>query len=74
MFQSPAAKISAYLSDNGIKQNWLSKKTGIKENTLSAKLKGTYKFTPDEIEVICGVLGKEPNDFLEARMPESVSQ
>jgi transcriptional regulator with XRE-family HTH domain len=74
MFQSPAIKISAYLEENGIKQSFLSKKTGIKPQTLSAKLNGIYKFTPEEIEIICGVLGKEPNDFLEARIPESVSQ
>jgi DNA-binding Xre family transcriptional regulator len=74
MFQSPAAKISAYLEENGIKQNWLAKKAGINENTLSSILKEQTKLSIERLEIICGVLGKEPNDFLEARIPESVMQ
>ena len=74
MFQSPAEKISAHLKDNGIKQSYLSQKTGIKPASLSSKLKGATKLQYDEIEVICGVLGLQPNDVLEARLPESVAQ
>lgn len=74
MFQSPAVKISAYLKENGIKQSFLSEKTGIRPASLSAKLKGVTKFSHDEIAVICGVLKLQPNDILEARLPESVTQ
>jgi DNA-binding Xre family transcriptional regulator len=72
MFKSPAEKISAYLSDNGIKQNFLARKTGITTQTLSAKLNGATKLTSDDIEAICGALNKEPNDFLEARLPDGI--
>lgn len=74
MFKTPAEKISAFLADNGIKQNFLARKTGIKPQTLSAKLNGTTKLSLDDLELICGVLGKKPNDFIEARIPESVAQ
>lgn len=72
MFQSPSEKISAYLSENGIKQSFLAKKTGIKPQSLSAKLKGTTKLSYDEIAVICGVLGLQPNDVIETRLPENI--
>ena len=72
MFKTPAEKISAYLADNGIKQNFLARKTGIKPSTLSAKLKGTTKLSSEDIEAICGVLNKTPNDFMEARLPDGI--
>lgn len=74
MSKTPAEKISAFLTDNGIKQNFLAGKTGINKSTLSSILKGETKLSTDRLELICGVLGKEPNDFVEARLPESVEQ
>lgn len=74
MFKTPAEKISAFLADNGIKQNFLASKTGIKPSTLSSILKGETRLSTDRLELICGALGKEPNDFVEARLPESVAQ
>ncbi len=72
MFTSPAKKISDYLINNGIKQTFVSQKTGISKQTLNAKLKGVSKLTSEDIELICGALGKEPNDFLIPRMPHTI--
>lgn len=69
MFNTPAQKISAYLSENGIKQSFLAKKINMKENILSSRLREKSKLSHDEIALICGALGKEPNDFIEVRIP-----
>lgn len=67
MSKSTGEKIAAYLKGNGIKQNFIAKKIGVKENTLSSILKGQTKLSIERLELICGVLEKEPNDFIEAR-------
>lgn len=57
-------KIKTYIEENGIKQNYLSEKTGIPENTLSIILNGKRRLSADEFVSIILVLGVDPNYFL----------
>lgn len=68
--KKPAERIVDYLKANGITQAFVSKRTGINDSTLSAKLKGQVRITVDDIENICLALGRTPADFLMARSPE----
>jgi len=70
MPKSPAEKISEYLKEHGIKQNYLARKISMNPNTLSSRLKGETKFSADEISLVCGVLGIQPNDIIEPRLPD----
>ena len=67
---TPADRILKHLKDNGIKQTYLAEKTGIRVQTLNNKLHNYFKFSTDEIERVCGVLGCKPNDFLKPRKGE----
>lgn len=58
-------RLADYIRDNGIKQVWISQKTGISESRLSGILTRRLKMTADEYERIVSVIGKEPNDFME---------
>ena len=53
-----------YVRNNGIKQTFISKKTGISACTISAILTNRRKMTADEFEQICIAIGKSPNDFM----------
>ena len=57
-------KISKYIEENGIKQKYISEKTGIQENVLSMILNGQRKLTADEFVEIIIALKTEPNIFI----------
>ena len=59
-------RVNKYLKDNGIKQNFLSEKTGIPENTLSMVLNGKIKLDADKFVDIIKALGLDPNEFIYA--------
>lgn len=62
-------RIRNYLKEHGIKQKFIVQKSQIKSSTLSSKLNGKSKLTADDIEIICGILGCSPADFLKPREP-----
>lgn len=57
-------RIAAYLSENGITQSFVCKKTGMTPRRVSDILTGKSKMRADEYEAICKALGKTPNDFM----------
>lgn len=57
-------KINKYLSENGIKQKYISERTGIPENTLSMILNGKRKMDADEFVEIVISLGTDANRFI----------
>jgi len=57
-------KIKKYMEDNGIKQNYVSEKSGIPENTLSMILNGKRNLSADESVLIFKALGVTPNDII----------
>lgn len=57
-------KIKKYMEDNGIKQNYVSEKSGIPENTLSMILNGKRNLSADESILIFKALGVTPNDII----------
>lgn len=57
-------KIKKYLEENGIKQKFLSDKTGIPENTLSMMLNGSRKIDADELVKIVISLNLDANYFI----------
>lgn len=63
-------KVSKYINDNGIKQRYVSEKTGIPENILSAILNGKRKMEADEFINIVIAIGVEPNYFINSQEKE----
>ncbi len=59
-------KISKYIEEHGIKQKYISEKTGIQENVLSMILNGQRKLTADEFIEIIIALKVEPNIFIDS--------
>lgn len=57
-------KVSQYIIENGIKQKFISEKTGIAENTLSMILNGKRKMDADEFVEIIIALGVDANYFI----------
>ena len=57
-------KISKYITENGIKQKYISEKSGIPENALSMILNGKRKLDADEFVEIILVLGVDANYFI----------
>lgn len=57
-------KISKYITENGIKQKYISEKSGIPENVLSMILNGKRKLDADEFVEIILVLGVDANYFI----------
>lgn len=57
-------KISLYINENGIKQRFISDKTGISENILSMILNGKRKMDADEFVEIILALGVDANFFI----------
>lgn len=53
-------RLSNYIKDNGIKQSYISEKTGIPENTLSMILNGKSRLDADKLEDILIALNIEP--------------
>jgi len=64
-------KIKKYLSETGITQVFLSRKSGINPVKLNLALNGNRRFTFDEYELICGSLGVNTDFFLEPKIPKS---
>lgn len=60
-------KIKKYMDDNGIKQVYVSEKTGIPENTLSIILNGKRKLYADELISIILALGIDPSYFIDSQ-------
>lgn len=53
-----------YLEDNGLKQKFISQKTGIAESTLSAILSGKRKCSLDEYITLCQSLSVPFSTFI----------
>lgn len=54
-------KIKKYLKDNGIKQSFVSQKTGIPIVKLNAMLNGNRKILAEEYFMICEALNIDVN-------------
>ena len=61
------ARIKDYVSKSGLKQTYLSEKTGIAANKLSLTLNGHRRLTFPEYELICGALEIPVDKFLKPR-------
>ncbi|MBQ4397607.1 MAG: helix-turn-helix transcriptional regulator [Clostridia bacterium] len=55
--------LNDYVVANGIKQIYISKKTGIDTNTISLILTGKRRILADEFLLICIALNLDPNYF-----------
>lgn len=56
-----------YLKENGIKQVWLSEKTGIKQHALCSALNDSRNMDVEEYAKICDALGLEYDYFFNKR-------
>lgn len=63
-------KVDKYIVNNGIKQKFISEKTGIPENTLSMILNGKRKMDADEFVEIIIALGVDANYFISSQNSE----
>ena len=59
--------MNAYLSDQRIRQKFLSARTGMSEDKISKLLNGRQKVTMDEMELLAEALGKDISFFAEER-------
>lgn len=55
--------IKAYLTENGIKQNFVADKAGIKPELFRRSIEGKRKLSADEFVAICGALSLDISDF-----------
>ena len=62
--------MNAYLSDQRIRQKFLSARTGMSEDKISKLLNGRQKVTIDEMELLAEALGKDVSFFAEAQSEE----
>ena len=65
-------KLSKYIDENGIKQKYISDKTGIPENILSMILNGNRKINADEFVEILIALNLDANYFIHSFENEEV--
>lgn len=56
-------KMNNFVESKGIKQAFISEKTGIPKNIVSKILKGDRKFQADEFLAFCEAINVNPNDF-----------
>ena len=56
-------KLYELIAEKGIKQCYISARTGISEKKISSILRGKRKITADEFLRICVALNVEPNAF-----------
>jgi Plasmid maintenance system antidote protein len=56
-----------YLKENGIKQTWLSEKTGITRHALCTALNGSRNMDVEEYAKICDALGLDYEYFFNKR-------
>lgn len=54
-------RLKDFIEEKGIKQDYISKRSGIKPTTLSLILNGKRKLDADELEAILDILELEPN-------------
>ena len=55
--------IKEYLSNNGIKQNFVAERAGIQPELFRRSLEGSRKIPADEFVAICTVLSLDIEDF-----------
>ena len=60
-----AKAIATYMKDHGIKQAYISDKTGLTKHSISCILNGKRKLSVEEYEVICRVLHVSYDFFFE---------
>jgi len=65
--------VNGYLEENGIKQKFVSEKTGIPENTLSTILNGKRKMDADEFIKIVFALNVDANYFIDKAISNTIS-
>lgn len=53
-------QIKEIIEDRGIKQSYISKKTGLSTDIVSRILNGTRKMTGEELLLICDLLDIDP--------------
>lgn len=63
------SNIKKYLEENGIKQSFVSEKTGIPAPILNMMLNDNRKIEANEYMRICDVIGV-PLDYFKPRLPE----
>ena len=59
-------KLNDFVKEKGIKQIFISEKTGIPADTISKILRNGRKMTAEEFLVICSSLEIDPNMFRES--------
>lgn len=62
-------EIKKYITEKGITQIYISKKTGITPSKLNLALNGERKLSLEEYALICGVLGVGIDQFLKPQVP-----
>lgn len=60
---STAAILKRYISENGIKQNFIADKAGMSAELLRRSLEGKRKLQADEFIAICGALSLDLDYF-----------
>lgn len=58
-------KVAQYVQNFGIKQSFISEKTGLSPAKVSMILNKNQKMTADELVLFCRALQKNPNDFVD---------
>lgn len=56
-------RLNIYVNENGIKQAYIAKKTGLSTDTISKILNGNRRILANEFLQICSVLNIDPNIF-----------
>jgi len=56
-------RLNIYVNENGIKQAYIAKKTGLSTDTISKILNGNRRILANEFLQICNVLNIDPNIF-----------
>lgn len=60
-------RIKAYMNEKGIKQVFVSQKTGISKEKLCSSLNGNRKLQFEEYELICGALEVNTDKFIKPK-------
>lgn len=60
-----ADRIEQVISQKGLKKSRVAEKTGLTANQFSAILKGRRVLKADDIPLLCGALGIEPNELFD---------
>lgn len=56
-------RLKDYLREHGIKQSWLARNIGIRDDRLSRMLSGRAQISTDMLEKICKALGTNPAEL-----------